>query len=158
MTGPCSDTAGTGPFTDLVDEVMTQEPCASAHRVFRVVANGSSHRGQAAIDRRTARYPSTVMICTPVHASRLNQVFFSIVQRKVVSPIDFTDLDQVQDRLTGTNRKSETSSTNATISLPHWQPPDDPRGTSDTDHLAKAVHAKKGQPRTRLPRALTGPG
>jgi hypothetical protein len=37
-----------------------------------------------------------------VHASWLNQVevFFSIVQRKVVSPSDFTDLDQVQDRLT----------------------------------------------------------
>jgi hypothetical protein len=42
------------------------------------------------------------MIHTPVHASWLNQVeiFFSIVQRKVVSPNDFTDLDQVQDRLT----------------------------------------------------------
>jgi len=42
------------------------------------------------------------MVHTPVHASWLNQVeiFFSIVQRKVVSPSDFTDLDQVQDRLT----------------------------------------------------------
>ena len=37
-----------------------------------------------------------------MHASWLNQVevFFSIVQRKVVSLSDFTDLDQVQDRLT----------------------------------------------------------
>jgi hypothetical protein len=37
-----------------------------------------------------------------VHASWLKQVeiFFSIVQRKVVSPSDFTDLEQVQDRLT----------------------------------------------------------
>ena len=41
------------------------------------------------------------MVHTPVHASWLNQVeiFFSIVQRKVVSPNDFTDLDQVEDRL-----------------------------------------------------------
>ena len=102
VIGLCSDTTGIDPFTDLVDEVMTQEPYASAHRVFWIVDNGSSHRGQAATDRLTARYPNTVMIRTPVHASWLNQVeiFFSIVQRKVVSPSDFTDLDQVQDRLT----------------------------------------------------------
>lgn len=102
VTGLCSDTTGIDPFTDLVDEVMTQEPYASARRVFWVVDNGSSHRGQAASDRLTARYPNTIMIHTPVHASWLNQVevFFSIVQRKVVSPNDFTDLDQVQDRLT----------------------------------------------------------
>ena len=102
VIGLCSDATGIGPFTDLVDEVMTQEPYASARRVFWIVDNGSSHRGQAAIDRLAARYPNTVMVHTPVHASWLNQVeiFFSIVQRKVVSPNDFTDLDQVQDRLT----------------------------------------------------------
>lgn len=102
VTGLCPDTTGIDPFTDLVDEVMTQEPYASARRVFWVVDNGSSHRGQAASDRLTARYPNAIMIHTPVHASWLNQVevFFSIVQRKVVSPNDFTDLDQVQDRLT----------------------------------------------------------
>lgn len=102
VTGLCSDTTGIDPFTDLVDEVMTQEPYASARRVFWVVDNGSSRRGQAASDRLTARYPNAIMIHTPVHASWLNQVevFFSIVQRKVVSPNDFTDLDQVQDRLT----------------------------------------------------------
>jgi hypothetical protein len=102
VTGLCSDTTGTGPFTDLAGEVMTQEPYASARRVFRVAGNGSSRRGQAATDRLTARYPSTVMVHTPVHASWLNQVeiFFSIVQRKVVSPSDFTNLHQVQDRLT----------------------------------------------------------
>ena len=38
------------------------------------------------------------MVHTPVHASWLNQVeiFFSIVQRKVLSPNDFTDLNQSQ--------------------------------------------------------------
>ena len=41
------------------------------------------------------------MVHTPVHASWLNQIeiYFSIVQRKVVSPNDFTDLDTVIDRL-----------------------------------------------------------
>jgi hypothetical protein len=107
VIGLCSGTTGIAPFTELADEVMTQEPYASARRVFWVVDNGSSHRGQAAIDRLAARYPNTVMVHTPVHASWLNQVeiFFSIVQRKVVTPNDFTDLDQVQDRLTAFERR-----------------------------------------------------
>jgi transposase len=88
VIGLCSEATGIDPFTDLVDEVMTREPYASARRVFWVVDNGSSHRGQAATDRLTKRYPNAVMVHTPVHASWLNQVeiFFSIVQRKVVTP------------------------------------------------------------------------
>ncbi|MFE5739308.1 hypothetical protein [Streptomyces celluloflavus] len=40
------------------------------------------------------------MVHTPVHTSWTNQVeiFFSIIQRKVVSPNDFTDLSEVRDR------------------------------------------------------------
>jgi transposase len=107
VIGLCSDTTGIDPFMELVAEVMTREPYASAKRVFWVVDNGSSHRGQTAIDRLTRRYPNAVMVHTPVHASWLNQVeiFFSIVQRKVVTPNDFTDLDQVQDRLAAFERR-----------------------------------------------------
>ncbi|MEV6080168.1 hypothetical protein AB0L80_34440 [Streptomyces sp. NPDC052069] len=41
------------------------------------------------------------MVHTPVHASWLHQVeiYFSVVQRKVVSPNHFTELTQVRDRL-----------------------------------------------------------
>ncbi|MFF3851239.1 transposase [Streptomyces sp. NPDC002328] len=80
---------------------MTSEPYASAKRVYWIVDNGSSHRGQSATDRLANRFPNAVTVHTPVHASWLNQIeiFFSIVQRKVVAPNDFTDLDQVRDRL-----------------------------------------------------------
>ena len=76
---------------------MTREPYASADRVFWIVDNGSSHRGQAAIDRLAEQFPNAIMVHTPVHASWLNQIeiFFSIVQRKVLSPNDFNDLDVV---------------------------------------------------------------
>lgn len=99
--GHCSAKTGIVPFMALVEQVMTQEPYASARRVFWIVDNGSSHRGQAAIDRLAKRFPNAVMVHTPVHASWLNQIeiFFSIVQRKVVTPNDFTSLDQVEDRL-----------------------------------------------------------
>lgn len=99
--GRCEATTGIVPFMALVDQVMTQEPYASAKRVFWVVDNGSSHRGKASVDRLAAAYPNAVLVHTPIHASWLNQVeiFFSIVQRKVVAPNDFTDLDQIRDRL-----------------------------------------------------------
>jgi len=100
--GRCAPSTGIAPFMALVEQVMTTEPYASAKRVFWVVDNGSSHRGQAAIDRLAARFPNAVMVHTPKHASWLNQVevFFSVVQRKVVSPNDFTDLAKVEQRLT----------------------------------------------------------
>ncbi|MBB4752348.1 hypothetical protein [Actinoplanes lobatus] len=37
----------------------------------------SSHRGQAAIDRLTARFPNAVMVHTPIHASWTNQIEIS---------------------------------------------------------------------------------
>jgi transposase len=99
--GRCEDTTGIDPFTRLVTQVMSTEPYASAERVFWIVDNGSSHRGQKAIDRLATQFPNAIMVHTPVHASWLNQVeiFFSIVQRKVVSPNDFTDLDTVATSL-----------------------------------------------------------
>jgi transposase len=102
VLGSCAPTTGIVPFMALVEQVMTSQPYASAKRVFWVVDNGSSHRGKAAIDRLAARFPNAVMVHTPVHASWLNQVeiYFSVVQRKVVSPNDFTDLAEVEQRLT----------------------------------------------------------
>jgi transposase len=72
--GSCSPCTGIVPFMALVEQVMIIEPYASAKRVFWVVDNGSSHRGQAAIDRLARRFPNAVMVHTPVHASWLNQV------------------------------------------------------------------------------------
>ena len=99
--GRCEDTSGITPFNRLVDQVMTTEPYASAHRVFWVVDNGSSHRGQASLDRLESRWPTLRLIHLPVHASWLNQVeiYFSVVQRKVLAPNDFRDLGEVEARL-----------------------------------------------------------
>ena len=99
--GRCEDTTGIAAFTNLVEHVMTQQPYACAERVFWVVDNGSSHRGQAAIDRLAEQFPNAIMVHTPVHASWLNQVeiYFSIIQRKVVSPNNFTDTDQIVTHL-----------------------------------------------------------
>jgi transposase len=101
VTGRCEDTTGIEPFSRLVDQVMSSQPYASADRVFWITDNGSSHRGLAAIDRMHAAWPNAHLVHTPVHASWLNQaeIYFSVVQRKVVTPNDFTDLDQIRARL-----------------------------------------------------------
>ena len=80
---------------------MRQEPYRSAPRVFWIMDNGSSHRGQACIRRLQRRWPTIIPVHTPAHASWLNQieVYFSIVQRKVLTPNDFQSLAAVKDRL-----------------------------------------------------------
>ncbi|HEX6352956.1 transposase [Actinophytocola sp.] len=99
--GRCAPSTGIVSFMALAEQVMATEPYASAKRVFWIVDNGSSHRGQAAIDRLTHRFSNAVMVHTPVHASWVNQVeiYFSVIQRKVLSPNDFIELAEVEHRL-----------------------------------------------------------
>ena len=99
--GRCEAKTGIAPFERLVAQVMNQEPYRSARRVFWIMDNGSGHRGQKAVDRLRAHWPTLVPVHTPVHASWLNQVeiYFSIVQRKVLTPNDFTSLSELEDRL-----------------------------------------------------------
>jgi transposase len=101
ISGSCPKTTGIVPFMALMGQVMSQEPYASASRVFVIVDNGSDHRGKKAIRRLRDAHPNCIMIHTPVHASWLNQVeiFFSIIQKKVVSPNDFTSLAELKRTL-----------------------------------------------------------
>jgi hypothetical protein len=99
--GRCERTTGIVPFRRLVAQVMGQEPYRSATRVFWVVDNGSSHRGDRAQRRLQAEWPRLVLVHTPVHASWLNQIeiYFSIVQRQVLTPNDVPSLTAIKNRL-----------------------------------------------------------
>jgi hypothetical protein len=99
--GRCEPSTGIVPFDRLVEQVMREEPYASARRVFWVVDNGSSHRGPWTETRLRERWPSIRVVHTPIHASWLNQVelYFSVVQRKVVEPNDFVSLAELEARL-----------------------------------------------------------
>jgi hypothetical protein len=99
--GRCERKTGIAPFERLVDQVMSQEPYHSAPRVFWIMDNGSSHRGQRCAARLQARWPTVVAVHTPVHASWLNQVevYFSVVERKVTTPNDFKSLSELEERL-----------------------------------------------------------
>jgi len=99
--GCCQPSTGIEPFGRLVHQIMSQAPYQQAKRVFWIVDNGSSHRGQAAAQRLQHLYPNLVLVHLPVHASWLNQVeiYFSIVDRKVLTPNDFPSLAAVAHRL-----------------------------------------------------------
>jgi hypothetical protein len=98
---------GIEPVGRLVSQVMTQEPYASAERVFWVVDNGSSHAGRASIERLEGAYRNLRLIHVPIHASWLNQIelYFSIVQRKAVTPNDFGSLEELAERLLAFGRR-----------------------------------------------------
>jgi len=88
---------------------MSVEPYSKAQRVFVIVDNGSAHRGNKSIDRLQGAWPNLILVHTPVHASWLNQaeIYFSVVQRKVLTPNDFADLDTLEQRLLAFGRRYE---------------------------------------------------
>jgi hypothetical protein len=100
-TGRCEAQTGIEPFGRLVQQVMTRPEYAGADRVFWVVDNGSSHRGTASVQRLRRAYPNAILVHTPVHASWLNQVevYFSLLQRKVLTPNDSTSLQELTLRI-----------------------------------------------------------
>ncbi|MGB9307899.1 MAG: IS630 family transposase [Mycobacterium sp.] len=113
VLGQIAPKTGIEPFEKLVAYVMAQEPYASARRVFWVVDNGSSHNGARSIDRMQTAWPTTTLVHLPIHASWLNQVeiYFSILQRKAISPNDFADLDQLSQRILGFQDRYNTTAT-----------------------------------------------
>jgi hypothetical protein len=140
-------TTGITPFMDLIGQVMSAEPYASAPRVFVIVDNGSDHRGQPAIKRLAKTHPNAIMIHTPVHASWLNQIeiFFSITQKKVISPNDFPSIGHLAAALL-----NFTARYNQTARPFNWKyTATDLAGTLDRI----SAHQQPAKPPASLPRA-----
>jgi transposase len=94
-------TTGIRPFMALMGKIFAKPEYRDAPRVFVIVDNGSDHRGQAAVSRLRKAHPNAIMVHTPVHASWLNQVeiFFSAIQKKVISPNNFSSLNELSETL-----------------------------------------------------------
>ena len=101
IIGHVEDANGIAPFQRLVRQVMRREPYASARRVFWIVDQGSSHRPTTFPDRIRNEFRNAVAVMLPVHASWLNQIeiYFSILQRKALTPNDFPNLHAVAERI-----------------------------------------------------------
>ena len=90
-------------FDELVAEVMSRDPYRSARRVFWIVDGGTIHRGERAARRLQGRFPNLLLVHLPTHASWLNQIeiYFSILQRKALTPVDFATRDALAARILG---------------------------------------------------------
>ena len=102
--GRCERATGIAAFDRLVAQVMRKRPYRCAPRVFWIMDNASSHRGARCVARLQRRWPNLIIpVHTPVHASWLNQVeiYFSVLQRKALTPNDFRSLRELQQRLLG---------------------------------------------------------
>lgn len=105
--GRLEEKNGIGPFDRLVSQVMSQEPYASAERVFWIIDNCSCHRGERSVKRLQRQWPNIIPVHLPIHASWLNQIeiYFSIVTRKVLTPNDFSSRLEVKERLFGFQKR-----------------------------------------------------
>ena len=92
---------------------MKRPPYKGARRVFWILDNCSSHRGPALCHDCRAKYPRLEVVHSPVHASWLNQIeiYFSVLQRKVLTPNDFGSLAELAERLYGFERYYESIAT-----------------------------------------------
>ena len=90
-------------FNQLIDLVMPQAPYQTAERVFWIVDGGSAYHRNTFPARLSGMYANAVAVSLPVHASWLNQIeiYFSIVQRKVLTPLDVVDKVALTERLLG---------------------------------------------------------
>jgi hypothetical protein len=90
-------------FNQLVDLVMTQEPYQSSARTFWIVDGGCAHHPNTFPARLQGMYPNAVAVSLPTHSSWLNQIeiYFSIVQRKVLTPVDVANEGVLTGRLLG---------------------------------------------------------
>jgi len=90
-------------FNELVDGVMTQEPYQSSARTFWIVDGGCAHHPNTFPARLEGMYPHAVAVSLPTHSSWLNQIeiYFSIVQRKVLTPMDVANKEALTKRLLG---------------------------------------------------------
>jgi len=103
LFGRCTPKSGIDPFDQLVAEVMNQPPYNQARRVFWIMDNGSAHRAPYCVARLKAKHPTLIPVHGPVHASWLNQIeiYFSILERKALTPNDFDSLESLARRILG---------------------------------------------------------
>ncbi|MBN2257891.1 MAG: IS630 family transposase [Anaerolineaceae bacterium] len=101
--GHVDDTVGIVPFGKLVDLVMGQTPYSIADRVFWSVDGGSSHHPNTSLARLQAAYANITVVHLPTHASWLNQIeiYFSILTRKALTPMDLPHKQAVKERILG---------------------------------------------------------
>jgi DDE superfamily endonuclease len=117
---------------------LDQKIPAGVERVFLVLDNASIHTGKQ-VQAWLATHPRFVCHFLPVHCSWMNQVeqWFSILQRKRLQISDFSDRDQLAERL-----MVYVSEWNAHAHPFNWSTKSAARVMSQCDGLASTSHRR----------------
>ena len=101
VCGATSPKSGIEPFERTLGALLAQRPYADATRIFLIVDNGSSHHPNTSPARIRSQFPQVEVVHLPTHSSWLNQIeiYFSIVQRKALTPADFESVAALDQRL-----------------------------------------------------------
>lgn len=99
--GATSPQSGIEPFERTLAKVLRQRRYAEAERVFLIVDNGSAHHPSTSPSRLKGQFPQLEVVHLPIHSSWLNQIeiYFSIVQRKALTPADFESVSALDQQL-----------------------------------------------------------
>jgi transposase len=99
--GETSPKSGIEPFEQALAHLLAQRPYQEAERLFLIVDNGSSHHPSTSPARIRIQFPRVEVVHLPIHSSWLNQIeiYFSIVHRKALTPLDFESLAALEQRL-----------------------------------------------------------
>lgn len=99
--GEVTERNGIAPFEAALGRYLQQERLATAERVFLIVDNGGAHHPNTSPARLRQQFPQLEVVHLPTHASWLNQIeiYFSIVRRKALTPLNFPSKAALQERL-----------------------------------------------------------
>lgn len=101
LFGRVAPTTDIANFNQLLDQVMSQTPYRDSTRTFWIVDSGRAHDRRTFPARLQSLYPNAVAVGLPLHASWLNQIeiYFSILQRKVLTPMEVANTEQLTERV-----------------------------------------------------------
>lgn len=99
--GSVQPSSGIQPFEELLARCLRLPEHRDAKRIFLIVDNGSSHRPETSPARLQALDSRLIAVHLPKHSSWLNQIelYFSIVKRKALTPLDFPSKADLSWRL-----------------------------------------------------------
>ena len=99
--GETSESNGIEPFEQALGHCLQSPRFQQAERIFLIVDNGCAHHPSTSPARIQAQHPQVTVVHLPTHSSWLNQVeiYFSILQRKALTPRDFPSKTALEQRL-----------------------------------------------------------
>jgi transposase len=104
--GEVGERSGITAFDRVIQHYLQSAWAAEADRIFVIVDNGSAHHPNTSPRRLAALDSRVTVVHLPTHSSWLNQIeiYFSILKRKALTPMDLPNGKALTERIYGFQR------------------------------------------------------